>query len=233
MSPTRRAPKLLVIDPSVRSPEREGAAAVVSGWPGEAAVLRPALEPGSGPGPRTGYDAHGVVVLGSRASVHDPHPWLEALRGWLEPIVAGRVPRPLLGICFGHQLVAHLAGAEVGFAREDRTKLVGVGETCLCPGRLIPEEARLRVAFSHYEEVKDVPRGYRVVARRPSSELDGFEHERLPIFTFQFHPEARGEFLRSCGIPPAELDAGLLRDSRRILDAFQAVALAHARSVET
>jgi GMP synthase (glutamine-hydrolysing) len=212
--------RLLVVDPSVGYPETQGVAQVLHGWPGESRVLHPAIE-GDGPREGDGYDHGGVVLLGSRASVHDELPWLESLGGWLAPIVEGRVALPLLGVCFGHQMIAHMAGARIGFRDPERSKLVGVEETRLAGGRLLPGEHELRVVVSHREEVQSVPDGYRVTARRPNSGHDGLEHVDLPIFTFQFHPEARQDFARSSGFDPELIDERLVADSQRLLGAFR------------
>jgi GMP synthase-like glutamine amidotransferase len=221
-----RPPRLLIIDPSIVFPEDEGAAEAAGDWPGEVRVLRPALRMGDGPRPGDGYDADGIVLLGSRASAHDDLPWLRALGAWLLPVLRGATPLPLLGICFGHQLVAKLAGGTVGFLHEDRHAELGVRESILDGSRLLPDTRRMRVVASHGEEVKDLPPGYRVFARRPPLVTDGLEHERLPIFTVQFHPEARQSFLTRRGADPSGLDAGAIEENVRLLAAFRRLALA-------
>ena len=50
--------------------------------------------------------------------------------------------------------------------------------------------------------------------------IDGLEHRTLPIFSFQFHPEAREEFARRAGLPLASIDSRLRRDGGRVLAAF-------------
>lgn len=219
------APRLMVVDPSVVSAEDEGVARVVGDWPGTTTLLRPALVPGDGPRPRDPVAADGVVVLGSAASVHDPLPWLSDLAAWLEPLVTGAAGVPVLGICFGHQLVAHLAGAEVAYLHPDRRRLVGVVETVLEGGRLLPGRHTLRVVASHREVVVAAPAGFRVTARRPGVPVDGLEHESLPVFGVQFHPEARGEFAARRGFDPAGVDDRVAADGDRLLAAFRRVVL--------
>jgi GMP synthase-like glutamine amidotransferase len=220
-----RSPRLLVIDPSVAWPEDEGVAETVGDWPGEVRVLRPALRPGDGPAPGDGYDADGIVLLGSRASANDDFPWLRDLGGWLAPVLQGETPLPLLGICFGHQLVAKLAGGTVGYLHADRHAELGVQESLLDGFRLLPETRRMRVVASHGEEVKDLPPDYRVAARRPPVAADALEHTSLPIFTVQFHPEARESFLTRRGVDPAPLDARAVEDNRRLLASFRRLVL--------
>lgn len=217
---SEHSPALWVIDPSIEHPEDQGVREVLEGWPGSSRVFRPARD-GDGPAPETGYDVQGVVLLGSMASVHDSLPWMEPLGAWLDPILRGRVLCPLLGICFGHQLIAQRSGGTVGFLHRDRRKLTGVATTELEGSRLIQGRRSLSVVVSHREEVQRRPPGYRTVARRSSVACDGMEHETLPIFAFQFHPEAREEFAGRAGIDPAAIDARVREDSRRLLEAFR------------
>jgi GMP synthase-like glutamine amidotransferase len=200
-------------------------AEIVSGWPGEYRVSRPGLTAGDGPRPGDGYDVDGVVLMGSRASVHERRAWLESLSRWLDPILSGEVVLPVLGICFGHQLIAHRAGAEVGYLRENRAEEFGMRETRLEGCRLLPGRDRMVVVVSHREIVRTVPAGYRVVARREGVPVDGLEHERLPIFSFQFHPEARGEFLAERGLRIEEVDPAVFEPMGELLAAFRRLVL--------
>jgi GMP synthase (glutamine-hydrolysing) len=223
---TRRAPRLWVVDPSINNPEVEGIASILEGWPGDSRVFRPALNPGDGPAPEHGYDTDGVVLMGSASSVYDTLPWATRLSAWIGPLVEGRVRRPLLGICYGHQLIAHLAGGEVGWLNEGREKRLGVEESELRGGRLLPGRRRLRVVVSHREEVKRLPAGCRVTASRPGVSIDGLEHREFPVFSYQFHPEAGEEFARHVGLDPAVLDERVHEDSRLLLGAFRDLILA-------
>jgi GMP synthase-like glutamine amidotransferase len=209
----------------VHVPEDQGVHEVVGDWPGTWRRFRPALAPGDGPTLRTGHDTDGVVVLGSAASVHDGAGWIADLARWLEPLLDGRRPIPVLAICFGHQIVAHVAGGQVGWVHPDRRKIVGVDSVRMHDSRILEGETTLRAVFSHREEVQRAPDGYRIVAGRTERSLDGLEHAELPVFTCQFHPEARDEFARRAGIAPGDVDARVVADTRRLLAAFRSTVL--------
>lgn len=217
---------LWVVDPSVSTAEDQGVGEVLRDWPGDSRVLHPALVRAEGPGEESGYDADGIVVLGSASSVHDGLDWAARLGRWLQPIVDGRRKIPLLGICYGHQLIAHLAGGTVEFMDAGHAKRSGVETSVLESGGLLPGRQELRVVVSHREHVARAPRGYRVVATRAGCPIDGIEHERLPIYGFQFHPEAREEFAARAGIDAGAIDARLREDSGRLLQAFRSRVLA-------
>lgn len=216
---------LWVIDPSINNPEHEAVNLILEDWPGTARVFRPVMSPGDGPDPATGYQAGGIVLMGSAASVHDSLPWLDGLSAWLDPILGGAVRLPLLGICFGHQLIAHRAGGRVGFLRDDRSKRLGVESSELSGGRLLPGRHELRVVVSHREAVTAPPPRYRMVARRPGVDIDGLEHAELPLFSFQFHPEAGMEFAGHVGLDPGLLEPRVGADSRKLLGAFRRAVL--------
>ncbi len=55
----------------------------------------------------------GMVITGSHAMVTDRAPWSEALADWLAEAVPMGVP--VLGVCYGHQLLAHALGGEVDY----------------------------------------------------------------------------------------------------------------------
>ena len=218
-------PRLWIVDPSLSHAEDQGVGEVIRDWPGTSRVFQPGLLAGTGPGPDTGYEAEGIVLMGSAASVYDNHDWLPPLAAWLRPLLRGEPRVPLLGICFGHQMIAHLASGRVDWVDPGRSKVLGIETTRLAGGRLLSGVHGLRVVVSHREEVKERPAGYRITAVRDSASIDGIEHEEFPIFSFQFHPEAREEFARRAGIGMTAIDDRVRADGRRVLGAFLEHAL--------
>lgn len=138
----------------------------------------------------------GIIVLGSSSSVHDNLPWQQALIQWLKPRLDQGVPT--LGLCFGHQLIAHLYGGKVGFLSPDRSKRQGFYSIELTQSRLWPA-ATGQIFVSHREFVTHCPPGFRTMASSSEVPIEGLEHERLPLWTFQSHPEATTSFLSNVG----------------------------------
>jgi GMP synthase-like glutamine amidotransferase len=53
----------------------------------------------------------GIVITGSSAGVYDDHAWLDPLRAFIRGAYAADTP--MLGICFGHQIMADALGGDV------------------------------------------------------------------------------------------------------------------------
>ena len=139
----------------------------------------------------------GVIVLGSASSVYDGLPWQRPLEAWLRPLCEKGIP--VFGCCYGHQMIAHMFGGEITFARPDRAKLVGVRRIRLNLGQfsLIGERDFI---VTHNAIVTKVPREFEIIASSAEIEVEGLKHKDKPIFSLQAHPEATVDFLRSRGL---------------------------------
>ena len=137
----------------------------------------------------------GIIVLGSGASVYEEHPWQRPLEAWLMPHLKAGVP--CLGICYGHQMLAHMFGGTIGFLYEDQKKLAGFRRVRVqnIPGMWKDGEGEL--VISHREHVSDLPPEFEVIATNETCPIDGFRHSSLPIFGLQSHPEATHDFMRN------------------------------------
>lgn len=95
---------------------------------------------------------------------------------------------PLLGICMGHQLIAHVLGGKVarGKTAEYGIMEIEVGdENALFKG--VPKKFNAWV--SHFDEVKRLPAHFRPLAHSAICSAEAMAHESKPIYGVQFHPE--------------------------------------------
>lgn len=140
------------------------------------AEVRPSMTPASELGGR-----RGLIISGGPNSVYEPgSPSVDAA------IFAGKAA--VLGICYGHQLMAHLLGGQVrrGEAGEYGLAILEVVEA----GRLfvgLPE--RQQVWMSHRDVVSGLPPGFRLSARTAGCEVAAMEDPQRRFYGVQFHPE--------------------------------------------
>ncbi|MCU1373168.1 MAG: guaA, partial [Actinomycetia bacterium] len=124
----------------------------------------------------------GVIFSGGPASVHAEKAPL------IDPAVY-ELGTPLLGICYGAQLVALQLGGEVaktGRGEYGRTTLAVTGESLLF-GHDQPEEQA--VWMSHFDTMTQAPPGFVVTARTADTPAAVIESVERKIYGMQFHPE--------------------------------------------
>ena len=141
----------------------------------------------------------GIVILGSLASVNDRQPWQLKLEEWLFKMMKKKIPT--FGICYGHQMISHLFDGKVECLNPDRSKEIGLRKLTLEPNVLWGKKPVTGHLYTSHEEVVTVmPKEMHVIARSDRVEIDGLAHKKLPIWTFQPHPEATPDFLHRSGI---------------------------------
>lgn len=123
----------------------------------------------------------GIILSGGAASVYDnssPKCDKEILNLGI----------PILGICYGHQLIAHLNDGEVVSAESGE---YGITELkILREGKLLTGLSNIeRVWMNHKDIVKRLPNNYTVTASTINSPIAGFEDNKKKIYGVQFHPE--------------------------------------------
>ena len=160
----------------------------------------------------------GVVITGSPAGVYEGDPWIVALMDWLralDPAV------PVVGICFGHQVMAQAYGGHV----EKSPKGWGVGlheyeihahdlwHDLL--GRAADDQA-IRVAVTHQDQVVKKPDSAVVLAGSEFTPHGALYYTDRRALSFQCHPEFCEDFAsdllisrRGIRIDPALVDRAL------------------------
>jgi len=95
---------------------------------------------------------------------------------------------PILGICYGHQLLAQMQGGKVA---ETESAEYGKTELTVSDGSgLFAELPDIQdVWMSHGDAVVEAPPGFRVVASTPGSPVAAMEHRERRAYGVQFHPE--------------------------------------------
>ncbi len=95
---------------------------------------------------------------------------------------------PVLGICYGHQLIADIAGGEVsntGGAEYGNTTLEVTGDSLL----LSELPTTQQVWMSHRDQVTEVPSGFVATATSPGAAVAAMEDRDRGLYGVQFHPE--------------------------------------------
>lgn len=140
----------------------------------------------------------GVVVTGSPAMVSREEPWSERTADWLRDAVERGVP--VLGVCYGHQLLAKALGGEVGATRGGRE----MGTVPVHLGRAKREDLLFHALpdtfhahMTHEESVTRLPPG---IAAMGSTDQDPNAVFAVPdrrAWGVQFHPEFDADIMRA------------------------------------
>lgn len=168
------------------------------------------------------HEAEGWLLTGSRHGVYEDHAFIPPLEDFIRRAYAAHVP--LVGICFGHQIIAQALGGRVvkhpgGWAVGTQDYDFG-GES-------------LRLNAWHQDQVVQLPPGATVAARNAFCENAALVYDDR-AFTVQPHPEFEDRFVqglmdtRAKGVVPADLlegaaaRMGQARSSSAIADRIEA-----------
>lgn len=174
-------------------------------------------------------EAAAVIVLGGYMGVHDEaqHPFLRPLKDYMRAAAESGIP--LLGICLGGQLLAHVLDGQVrGNDRGEK----GVCEIRLTPAAkddpLFADLPRTFSAFQWHNDSFDIPPG--AVPLASSSSCPGQAFRYRNAWGVQFHPEVDESIVRSWSAASdlegrhaasfRESEAALLQLSRHLLENF-------------
>ena len=131
----------------------------------------------------------GAIVTGSGAMVTDRAPWSERSADWLREAAHARLP--LFGICYGHQLLAHALGGEVGDhpgGREMGTIALELHPSAAEDPLFAGLPTQFPAQATHLQTVLRAPEGATVLARSTHDACHAFRWGDR-AWGVQFHPE--------------------------------------------
>ena len=163
------------------------------------------------------HDCDGWLITGSRHGVYEDHPWIPPLEQFIRDAFAAHVP--VVGICFGHQIVAQAMGGKV----ERYAGGWAVGATDYDFGG-----EKVTLNAWHRDQVVRAPEGAKVIATNDFCANAALLYDDRAL-TVQAHPEFRPEFVdglmktRGKGLVPDEVMAAA---ATRLADPLQTTTMA-------
>ncbi len=144
------------------------------------------------PDPKT---IEAVVIPGSAYGVYDTPDWMDPLRDFIRAAYGARTP--MLGVCFGHQIMADALGGEV----RKSDKGWGIGRHTYSVVRKHPVldglGGEIAIAASHQDQVVVPPPGTEVFLFSPFTPYAGLAYDNGAAISVQPHPEFDVEFSRA------------------------------------
>ena len=155
------------------------------------------------------FSPSGIVFSGGPASVYDE----DAPKVPAEVLDLGV---PVLGICYGMQLIASLLGGKVAKSADREYGIANLHGEWGDPLFLGIDELRhhmtIQVWMSHGDRIEELPKGFASIARSPGSPVAAMSNTGKTVYGVQFHPEVAhtpkgkeilSNFLfRVCGLSP-------------------------------
>jgi len=144
------------------------------------------------PFPDPAYVA-GFVITGSSASVTERADWMLRTEDYLRTAISRGAS--VLGICFGHQLLAQAMGGRV--EKNPRGREIGTTEIeIVSQDPLLDAAAQPFMAnMTHVDSVVEPPKSAKLIARTPLDPHSGLRFSER-VWGVQFHPEIDGDVMR-------------------------------------
>lgn len=159
--------------------------------------------------PRQGGAHDAYLITGSPAGVYESLPWIEPLQQFIRSAGGSK----MVGICFGHQIMAEALGGRV--QKSDKGWGAGLHRYSILRSEPWMDAAReIAVPASHQDQVIVRPPHTEVVAFSSFTEFAALNWTDRPAISFQFHPE----------FPPAFAKALIEQRHDLVPDPYAAIA---------
>jgi GMP synthase-like glutamine amidotransferase len=133
------------------------------------------------------------VITGSAAGVYDPLPWIEPLKAFL---VQAKGEQPMVGVCFGHQIMAEAFGGKV--IKSDKGWGVGLQAYAVEAQEPWMDDAHhVAVPGSHQDQVVALPPGARVLAGSAFTPYGILTYDDAKAISMQVHPEFSPDYAKA------------------------------------
>lgn len=128
-----------------------------------------------------------LILTGSEASIMERDTWVEDEIEFVREAV-GR-GYPMLGSCYGHQLIALALGGSGRVRRSPRPEIGWYPIDVLVKGEILGGEDQAYAFCSHFDEAVGLGPGFQVLASTPACPVQAFKVDGRPAWGIQFHPE--------------------------------------------
>jgi GMP synthase-like glutamine amidotransferase len=206
---------LMVIDPAVVKPAIESFNRIASVAPYPVTYHLPALY-GTNSLNMFNKNVRGIIVLGSAASVNDDNKWQQTISDIMIEASANCIP--VLGLCYGHQLIGHAYGGKVGPLWSGEKKQ-GERIVLLKKSDMWGEPSSGPLLYSHQDGITEMPPDFEIIADSDLVSTDAIASKLEPVWGFQTHLEATQAFVDNHRLPVKDAKESF-RFGHSLLDKF-------------
>ena len=157
--------------------------------------------------PQSVHDADGWLITGSKFGAYEKHQWIAPLEDFIRSAYSKDIP--IVGICFGHQILAQALGGEV-------KKFAGGWSVGKVDYNLQDHSGPVSLYAWHQDQVVTLPKDATVTGSTPFCEYAALVYKnkanKNKAYSLQPHPEFTTEFFnklfaaRKAGLPQAAID---------------------------
>jgi GMP synthase-like glutamine amidotransferase len=156
----------------------------------------------------------GIILTGSLNSVNDKCKWIEEELSFIGDAINQEIP--ILGICFGHQLLGKYFGVNI----ERKVFKGGLIEIELVQNDVLFKGiTNFMVPVSHGEHVSEIPKNFNLLATSDYCKIQAMKHKDLAVYGLQFHPcyDEDAKKIKELGITDENYGE---HEGRRVLNNF-------------
>jgi GMP synthase (glutamine-hydrolysing) len=129
-----------------------------------------------------------IILSGSGTSCMADAPWIEKLHEFIRTSINEK--KALLGVCFGHQSLVRALGGKTLMRKAAKPEHGWTRIALTADAPIFKSLPKTFYTFSsHFEEVSDLPKAMKNLARSDDCQFQACQLGNLPVYGVQFHPE--------------------------------------------